>query len=296
MQFMDWVIMGQKMLGLNGEAYALVLLDIGSDIGAVINTRTREDPWQHWDELAALWGHTPKAIRGDGAAEFEHSADFKACRRKHHVAFNPVETYRHTMQGHIENFVKQVKVHSRCILKHAHLPARFWSETTTMYVSVRNIMPTDKMLVPFTAAQPHRLRFDPKLLLHRPGCLVAVKNPKDHPRVTDTSNGAGRVWHLDPSCMPDRQGFSDKDIEALHKPNNCRATRASPRTPAESALPASVSARCTQPIMTHQHPSLTCRPSAAGDGDADLIQEASDKALATFSSKRKLLIDLGKDA
>ena len=151
----DWAIMGQQTLGLNGEAYALVLLDIGSDIGAVINTRTREDPWQHWDELAALWGHTPKAIRGDGAAEFEHSADFKACRRKHHVAFNPVETYRHTMQGHIENFVKQVKVHSRCILKHAHLPARFWSETTTMYVSVRNIMPTDKMLVPFTAAQPH---------------------------------------------------------------------------------------------------------------------------------------------
>jgi hypothetical protein len=25
-------------------------------------------PWQHLDELAALWGHTPKAIRGDGSA------------------------------------------------------------------------------------------------------------------------------------------------------------------------------------------------------------------------------------
>jgi hypothetical protein len=36
--------------------------------------------------------------------------------------------------------------------------------------------------------------------------------------------------------------------------------------------------------------------SAAGDGDADPIQEASYKALATFSSNRKLLIDLGKDA
>ena len=55
---------------------------------------------------------------------------------KHHVAFNPVETYLHTMQGHIENFVKQViKVHSRCIFKHAHLPARFWSATTTIYVA-----------------------------------------------------------------------------------------------------------------------------------------------------------------
>jgi hypothetical protein len=148
----DWAIMGQKTLGLNGEACALVVLDIWSNLGVVINTRTREDPWQHLDDLAAmswpLWGHTPKAIRGDG-------------RRKHHVASNPVEKYRHTMQGRIENLVKQVKVHSRCILKHANLPTRFWSETITMYMAMRNIMPTDKMLVPFTAAQPHRLCFEP---------------------------------------------------------------------------------------------------------------------------------------
>ena len=48
--------MGQETLGMNGEAYSLVVLDVGSDLGAVINTRTREDPWQHLDELAALWG------------------------------------------------------------------------------------------------------------------------------------------------------------------------------------------------------------------------------------------------
>jgi hypothetical protein len=36
--------------------------------------------------------------------------------------------------------------------------------------------------------------------------------------------------------------------------------------------------------------------SAAGDSTADPIQEVSDKVLATFSSKRKLLLDLGKDA
>jgi hypothetical protein len=170
------------------------------------------------------------------------------------------------MQGRIENLVKQVKVHSRCILKHANLPTRFWSETTTMYMAVRNIMPADKMLAPSTAAQPHRLCFDPKLLLHRPGCLVIVKYPKDHPRVTDTSNGARgvcgiflcclatsplvKVWipsgeiayhkeveifddklpFVDPSCMPDRQGFSDKVIEALHKPNN-RQSKQSPGYP-----------------------------------------------------------------
>jgi hypothetical protein len=97
---------------------------------------------------------------------------------------------------------------------------------------------------------------------------------------------------VDLSCMPDRQGFSDKDIEALRKPNNRQASRTSPRTPAESALPASVHAAndaAPAPVPDMQ-------ASAAGDGDADLIQEASDKAMATFSSKRKLLLDLGKDA
>jgi hypothetical protein len=74
----NWAIMGQQTLRMNGEAYSLVVLDVGSDLGAVINTRTREDPWQHLEAMAALWGHTSKAIRGDGAAEFEHAAGFKA--------------------------------------------------------------------------------------------------------------------------------------------------------------------------------------------------------------------------
>ena len=55
-----------------------------------------------------------------------HADGFKAWRRKHQIVFNPIEFYRHTMQGHIENLVKQVKTHSRCILKHANLPTRFW--------------------------------------------------------------------------------------------------------------------------------------------------------------------------
>jgi hypothetical protein len=155
----DWTIMGQKTIGLNCETYALVVLDVGSNLGAVINTRTREDPWQHLDELAVIWGHTPKAIHGDCAAEFMHADGFKAWHSKHQIVFNPVEFYLHTMQGHIENLVKQVKTHSRCILKHANLPTRFWSETTTMYMAVRNIMPTDKMSTPFTEAQLHRLHF-----------------------------------------------------------------------------------------------------------------------------------------
>jgi hypothetical protein len=142
-------------------------------------------------------GNHPKAIHGDGAAEFEHSDCFKTWHRKHKIAFNPVEPYLHTMQGYIENLVKQMKVHSRCILKHANLPSRFWSETTTMYMAVRNIMPTDKMKVQFTVALSHWLHFDPKLMLHRLGCLVVVKYPKDHLCVTDTSNGASAAFSLD---------------------------------------------------------------------------------------------------
>jgi hypothetical protein len=35
----DWAVMGQVTLGMNGEAYALVVLDVGSGLGAVINTK-----------------------------------------------------------------------------------------------------------------------------------------------------------------------------------------------------------------------------------------------------------------
>ena len=55
----DWAVMGQGTLGLNGEAYALAVLDVGSGLGDVINTKTREDPWQKLEELTAL-GEPPK--------------------------------------------------------------------------------------------------------------------------------------------------------------------------------------------------------------------------------------------
>ena len=317
----DWAIMGQETLGLDGEGYTLAVLDVGSNLGAVINTRTREDPWEELRELAALWGHVPKAIRGDGAKEFFHAKGFKAWCAKEKIVFNPVEPYRHTMQGYIENLVKQIKVHSRCILKHANLPARFWSETTKLYMAIRNIMPAAKQSVPFLAAQPHQLHFDPTLLLHRPGCLVVVKYPKDHPRVTDTSNGARgacgvflgchpssplvKVWmpstgeigyfkeveifgdklpFVDPTCMPDRTGFSDAEIEALRKPKIRQPSRASARVQEAQNPPRGV-------VSAEQE----LDPAAHADA-ADLILEATDKALATFSAKRNLVLDLQKDA
>ena len=72
--------------------------------------------------------------------------------------------------------------------------------------------------------------------------------------------------------MPDCQGFSDKDVETLCKPNNRQATRASPRTLAESALPASVHAAND----AAQAPVPDMQASSAGDGDTDLIQEVSE--------------------
>jgi hypothetical protein len=97
---------------------------------------------------------------------------------------------------------------------------------------------------------------------------------------------------VDPSCMPDRQGFSDKDIESRYKPNTRKAIRVSPRTPASSASPELVHAvndAAPAPVLDTQVPTT-------GDDSEDPILEATDKTLATFSSKRQLLLDLGKDA
>jgi hypothetical protein len=43
-------------------------------------------------------------------------------------------------------------------------------------------------------------------------------------------------------------------------------------------------------------PALDAQVPTTGDEAEDPILEATDKALATFSSKRQLLLDLGKDA
>ena len=71
-----------------------------------------------------------------------------------------------------------------------------------------------------------------------------------------------------------------------------KATRVSPRTPASSASPAPVHAvndAAPAPVLDAQVPTT-------GDDTEDPILKATDKALATFSSKRQLLLDLGKDA
>ena len=190
----DWAIMGQETLGLDGEGYTLAVLDVGSNLGTVINTRTREDPWEKLRELAALWGHAPKAIRGDGAKEFFHAKGFKAWCAKEKIVFHPVEPYRHTMQGYIENLVKQIKVHSRT-------------------------------------------------------------------------------------------GLSDAEIEALHKTKIRQPTRVSARVQEAQNPPREVAKGNEQALDPATHADAT-----------DLILEATDKALATFSAKRNLVLDLHKDA
>ena len=77
----------------------------------------------------------------------------------------------------------------------------------------------------------------------------------------------------------------------MHKPINQQATRASPHTPALSVSPVLVhAANDAAPAPVHD-----TQVSNANSVDADPIQEESDKTMSTFSSKQKLLIDLGKD-
>ena len=55
---------------------------------------------------------------------------------------------------------------------------------------------------------------------------------------------------VDPSCMPDRQGFSDKDIETTHKPNNRQAI---PELAHACQHRQPLQRWCTQPMILHQH-------------------------------------------
>ena len=108
--------------------------------------------------------------------------------------FHPVEPYRHTMQGYIENLVKQIKVHSRT-------------------------------------------------------------------------------------------GLSDAEIEALHKTKIRQPTRVSARVQEAQNPPREVAKGNEQALDPATHADAT-----------DFILEATDKALATFSAKRNLVLDLQKDA
>ncbi len=107
---------------------------------------------------------------------------------------------------------------------------------------------------------------------HRRNCI-----PLNHKEVEIFDD---KLPFVDPSCMPNRQGFSDTDIAALRQPNRRQATRASPRAsvPSTSPVPAH-NASNVAPALARE-----AQPTTGGDGAIDLILEASDKALATFGN------------
>jgi hypothetical protein len=83
---------------------------------------------------------------------------------------------------------------------------------------------------------------------------------------------------VDPLCMPDCQGFTDKDIEALCKPNNRQASRTSPRTPAESALPALV------------HAANDAAPAPVPDMQASAADDVDETKIAARPGQRRILL------
>jgi len=71
---------------------------------------------------------------------------------------------------------------------------------------------------------------------------------------------------VDPSCMTNRQGFSDKDIAGLRQPNRRQATRASPRAlvPPTSPVPARDACNAAPALARETH-------TTGGDGATDLM-------------------------
>ena len=147
-----------------------------------------------------------------------------------------------------------------------------------MYAAVRNIMPNSKDVVPFTTTSPLV-----KVWIPSTGELAYHKEVEIFDDI---------LPFVDPSCMPNRQGFSDKDIASLRQPNHRQATQASPR--ATAPLPSPVPVHDTSNAAPA--PEREAQPTTGGDGATDLILQASDKALATFSSKLNLLLDLDKES
>ena len=204
---LDWAVMGQETHGNGGEQYVLVVMDAGSDLVFIKPTITRDRVWEHLEEVAALWGRLPTAIRCDNGTEFVKDKLLKAWRRKHFIALRATQPHRHKMQGKIENFIRNMKQRCRATRLGFGGPARLWPELTRMFEAIHNIMPRQvpKHHVhagrsPQAIYQPANLHYDVDRLWHPPGCHVVGKLSKEDPLVTDTSNGARGVEGIFLGC------------------------------------------------------------------------------------------------
>ena len=318
---LDFAVMGLETLGPNGEMYALVVMDAGSDLVYIHPTHTRSRVWEHLDEVIALWGYAPNAIRCDAAAEFIHDKLFKAWRRKHHITLRVTQPHRHKMQGKIENFIRNMKQRCRASILAFNGPMRLWPELLRMFEAVHNIMPRQVPkhamyagLSPYAIYKPVTLTYDVQRLWHPPGSYVVGKLAKNDPLVADTSMGARGVEGIFLGCnrtsprvrmyVPKYRKFMEfRDVDnfderlpfrdgMLDNTGFTAAEIASMKLPLRPA-PSRASMRLPVP-MPPAAANVSVDNSAPGLDDTcvDLITEVTDSTLAKFAAQRRFPIHL----
>ena len=134
---MDWA--DASSLGNDGEQYFLDIVDKGTEHVVTFYTKTRSDPVDLLVEYITITKHTPKFLRVDGAKEFVGSKMKDFCHL-HHITWQIVTSYSHTMQTRVEDAIGIIKQHSRIALSTSNAPTRFWPYATTDFVYKRNYL------------------------------------------------------------------------------------------------------------------------------------------------------------
>jgi hypothetical protein len=122
------------------ETVDLVIMDVYNSLVCVIPCKKRGNVLAHILHTITLWGHKPKAIRCDNTQEFIYEKKFQVWCHMNQVALFRVQTYRHRMQGQIENFIRHLKGKIRSIKFLKGIPYRFWSDLAKMYEVIHNFM------------------------------------------------------------------------------------------------------------------------------------------------------------
>jgi len=111
------------------------------------------------------------------------------------------------MQARAEGAVRITKEHVRCLLKHAHMPYRFWPWALTQFCRVFNYWPSKGHAPPWELLPDSNFSHSLERDITTFGCLAVGVLPREHPDVSDTTHsdrgleGAFLGWDLTtPTC------------------------------------------------------------------------------------------------